>query len=304
MRRGHLVIMRNQAVIWHSAARYLVPDAAHMNTILTGRPGIAFEVSPFGPWFMAGWHGPEHLVAGAGWPEMWTRSGNLIGVLHRPHSRSFGYAVFSPSGARLATLATRLSVAEVDQRNDDLATGTFWYLTGSGDLVRTDGVATRIVASTRALGFTSVPQVGILGGGLIQLLSAGWRHGQVILYPDGRLFARIPAPRGQVAGFGWVSVSPGRRVVAYMLTKDSGNGATVFAVRPGGAPVAVYRTTHGSSPCVPPPLAWHRSWLLYTPARGHAALIDTADSHRIIRLPSTLPGGNGRTLRVQAISWR
>ena len=40
---------------------------------------------------------------------MWTRSGNLIVVLHRPGSRSFGYAVFSPSGTRLATLATGLT---------------------------------------------------------------------------------------------------------------------------------------------------------------------------------------------------
>jgi hypothetical protein len=88
---------------------------------------------------MAGWHGPEHLVVAAGWPEMWTRSGNLIGVLHRPGSRSFGYAVFSPAGARLATLATGLNVSEFDQIGDDLATGTFWYLTGSGDLARTDG---------------------------------------------------------------------------------------------------------------------------------------------------------------------
>lgn len=75
-----------------------------MNQIITGRPGVAFEVHESGPWFMAGWHGAEHLVAATGWPEMWARSGNLIGVLHRPGSRSFGYAVFSPTGTRLATL--------------------------------------------------------------------------------------------------------------------------------------------------------------------------------------------------------
>jgi len=33
-------------------------------------------------------------------------------------------------------------------------------------------------------------------------------------------------------------------------------------------------------------------------------LIDTAGSHRIIRLPSTLPAGNGHTVRVHAISWQ
>jgi hypothetical protein len=306
MRGGHLVIGRDRAVIWQSAARYAVQDAAHMNRILTGRPGVAFEVRESGPWLMAGWHGPVHLVAVAGWPEMWTRSGNLIGVLHRPGSRSFGYAVFSPSGARLATLATGLTASQVDQRNDDLATGTFWYLTPSGYLARTDGVTMRVIANTRALGFTSVPQVGILAGGMVQLLSvaANWKEGQVILYPDGRLFARIPAPRGQAAGFGALSASPGRRMVAYILTNEPGNGSTVFLVRPGSAPVAVYRTAHGGSPCAPPPLAWHGSWLSYTPARSHPVLIDTAAGHRMIRLPSTLPSGNGRRDRVQAISWR
>ena len=44
MRRGHLVIMRDRTVIWQSKERYRVQDAAHMGTILTGRPGIAFEV--------------------------------------------------------------------------------------------------------------------------------------------------------------------------------------------------------------------------------------------------------------------
>ena len=307
VRGGHLVIVRNRAVIWQSAARYPVQDAAHLADIVAGRPGIAFQVRPFGPWFIAGWHGREHLAGAAGWPEMWTRSGNLIVVLHRRGSRSFGYAVFSPSGTRLATLATGLSVSLADQRDDDLATGTFWYLTDAGDLLRTDGVATRVIASIRALGFTSVPEVWILGGGLMQLLSvsANWREGQVILYPDGRLFARIRAPKkGQVAGFGQLSASPGRRMVAYILTRDPGNWSTVFVVRPGSSPVAVYRTARGGAICALPPLAWHGSWLLYTPHGGHAVLIDAAGSHRIIRLPSTLPGSNGRTVRVQAISWR
>lgn len=309
-RQGHLVIMRDRTVIWQSAERYPVQDAAHMNTILTGRPGIAFEVNQFGPWFMAGWHGPEHLVAAAGWPAMWTRSGNLIAVLHRARSRNFGYAVFSRSGARLATLATGLSVSVVDQGNDDPATGTFWYLTGGGDLARTDGTATTVIANTRALGLTSVPQVSLLGGGLIQLLSANWRQGQVIIYPDGQLFARIPTPQislaaGQVAGFGEVSVSPSRRMVAYILHNGSNyDASTVFLVRPGSAPVAVYRTAHGGGVCAPLPLAWHGSWLLYTPPLGRAVLIDTATSHRVIRLPSALPDSNERVVRVQAISWR
>jgi hypothetical protein len=304
MRDGHLVIMRDRAVIWHSAARYPVRDAAHMNQILTGRPGVAFEVHESGPWFMAGWHGAEHLVPAAGWPEMWTRTGNLIGVLHRPGGHSFGYAVFSPAGARLATLATGLNVSEVNQRGDDQATGTFWYLTGGGDLARTDGVTTKILANTHALGFTSVPGVGTLTGGLVDLVSAGWRGGQVILYPDGRPFARIPAPKGQVAGFANLSASPGRRMVAYILANEPGDALTVFLVRPGSAPVAVYRAAHGGASCGLPPLAWHGSWLSYTPPRGHPVLIDTAGSHRVIRLPSTLPGSNGHTNRVQAVSWR
>jgi hypothetical protein len=73
--------------------------------------------------------------------------------------------VFAPSGARLATLATGLSVSEFDQSGDDFATGTFLYLTPSGDLAQTDGVATSVIASTRALGFTSVPYVGSWAAG-------------------------------------------------------------------------------------------------------------------------------------------
>ncbi len=306
MRNGRLVIMQNRAVIWQSAGRYAVQDAAHMGPVVAGRPGIAFEVRPLGPLFIAGWHGREHPVAAAGWPEMWTRSGNLIAVLHHRRSPSFGYAAYSPSGTRLATLATGLTVSVADQRDDDLGTGIFWYLTAGGDLLRTDGAATAVIANTRALGLTGIPEVGILRGGLIQLLSvsANWREGQVILYPDGQLFARIPAPRGQAAGFGGLSARPGRGAVAYILTKNPGDSSTVFVVRPGGAPVAVYRTAHGNSPCALPPLAWHGRWLLYTPHGGRAVIIDTAGSHRIIRLPTALPGSNGHTVRVHAISWR
>jgi hypothetical protein len=173
-----------------------------------------------------------------------------------------------------------------------------------GDLVRTDGAATAVIASTRAVGLTRIPAFGILRGGLIQLLSGSWRQGQVILYPDGRLFARIPEPKGDVAGFGELTASPSRRAVAYILTKEPGNSPTIYVVRPGGARVAVYRAARGGSPCALPPLAWHGSWLLYTPRGGRPVLIDTAGSHRIIRLPPTLPGRNGRAVRVHAVSWR
>jgi hypothetical protein len=303
-RRGHLLIVRNRTVIWRSASRYAVQDAAHIAVIVVGRPGIAFEVQQWGPLFMAGWHTAEHRVAAADWPEMWTRSGNLIGVLHRRGSRTFGYQVFSPAGTRVATLATGLRVAVVDQRDDDLATGTFWFLARNGDLLQTDGVATTVVASTRALGLTGIPEVGIVGGGLIQFLSPGWREGQVILYPNGRMFARIPAPKGQVAGFGELSVSPRSRMIAYILITEPGHRSTIFLVRPGSAPVAIYRTAHGSSPCAFPPLAWHGPWLLYTPRGGRSVLIDTAASHRIIRLPATLPGSNGYPVPVHGVSWR
>jgi hypothetical protein len=306
MRDGHLVIMRNRAVIWRSAARYQVQDAADMTEILPGRPGIAFKVHLRGPLLIASGRGPEHPVAAAGWPEMWTRSGNLIVVLHRPGSARFGYAVYSPAGTRLATLATARWGQLAGERYDDLATGTFWYVTGGGDLVRTDGTATRIIASTSALGLTGPADLEILRGGLIQLLSvsARWREGEVILYQGGQLYARLPAPKGQVAGFGALSASPGRRIVAYILTREPGNQATALLVRPGSAPVAVYRTAHGGSPCSLPPLAWHGRWLLYTPRGRRAVLIDTAGSHRIIRLPATVPGSNGHALRVRAISWR
>jgi hypothetical protein len=304
MRRRHLVIMRNRAVLWRSTYRYRVQDAAHMNYVLTGRPGIAFQIGQYGPWFDSGWHGHEHLVQAAGWPAMWTRSGNLLAELHGRGSRSYGVAVFSPSGVRLATLATGLNWSVSAASYDDVAAGTYWYVTGSGDLVWTDGDHASVIADTRTLGLESVYSVAILPGGLIQLLAANWRQGQIILYPDGQLFARIPAPKGQVTGIGQLSASPDGRMVAYILYDDSGIASTVYVVRSGAAPVAVYHTAHGGGVCSPPPLAWHGSWLLYTPPLSHAVLIDTAASHRIIGLPSTLPGSNRRTVWVQAISWR
>jgi len=307
MHQGHLLIVQDRTVIWRSAARYAVQDAAHMTDIVAGRAGVAFEVHSRGPWFVAGWHGREYRVTAAGWPEMWTRSGNLIVSLHRRGSRTFGYAVYSPSGTRLATLAAGLTVRLVDQSIQDLATGTFWYLTGSGDLMRTDGSATTVVANTHAAGLTGVPAVTVYRGGLIQFLSTGfrhWRQGQVILYPGGRLFARIAAPpKSQQVGYGELSVSPGRRVVAYVVTSEPSGASTVFAVRPGGTPVAEYRTAHGSSPCGRVPLAWHKSWLLYTHHKGGAVLIDTAGRHRIIRLPATLPASNGQPVPVEGASW-
>lgn len=304
MRRGHLVIVRNRTVLWRSTHSYRVKDAAHMNEVLTGRPGIATEVGPSGPWYMASWHGPEHLVRVAGWPVMWTRSGNLLATLQRRGSRSYGFAVFSPAGVRLATLATRLNVSAWDASYEDLASGTFWFVTGSGDLVRTDGAAAKVVANIRALGLGSVSSVTILSGGLIQLLPGNWRQGQLILYPGGQLFARIPAPKGQPPGFGQLLADPSAQMVAYILYDSSGVASTVFVVRPGSAPVAVYHTARGGGVCGLPPLAWRGSWLLYTPPLSHAVLIDTAPNHRIIGLPSTLPGSNGRTIRVQAVSWR
>ena len=170
-------------------------------------------------------------MTATGWPEMWTRSGNLIGVQHRRGSRSFGYAVFSPSGSRLATLATGLSTSVADQRYDDPVTGTFWYLTGNGDLLRTDGVATSAIASTRALGFTSVPYVGILRGGLVQLLSvsANWRQGQVILYPDGQQSVDdLPGTPRERSGGG----IPDRARAVALRSSSAGLARVVAAIHP------------------------------------------------------------------------
>jgi len=299
-RQGHLLIMRNGTALWRSAARYRV-QAAQMADIELSPAGIAFQIRQVGPWYMARWRAPEHEVAAVGWPEMWTRSGNLIAALHHPHSHSYGYAVFSPSGTRIGMLATGLSASQVDQSSGNLATGTFWYVTAGGDLVQTDGVTTTVITSARALGFTSAFYVDVLRNGMIQLVSGNWRQGQAILYPDGQLFARIPAPGGQVAGFGEVSASPGFRMVAYVLDSETGHGSTVFVVRPGSTPQAVYRTAQAGSPCSLP-LAWRGSWLLYARV-GYAVLIDTMGGGRIIRLPTTLRASDGRAVRVNSISW-
>jgi hypothetical protein len=300
VRSGHLEIVRNRKVLWRSARTYRVRTADHLNMILTSRAGIAFQVPASGPWYQARWNGPEHLIARSGWPETWTRSGNLVAVLHE--RGSYRYAVYSPSGTLVATLATGLNTSVVDQGYLDPATGTFWFIGTDQVLYRTDGVTVSRVADFTGFGAAhgNTAELHVLPGGFMQMLSNG--SGQVIFSPGGQLVASIPAPaNGATAGLGWVAVGPGGRAFAYAPYNVAGGGATVYLVRLGGAPVAVYRTAHGASPCGPS-LSWHGSWLLYLAPR--MVLIDTSGSHRVIRLPATLAIGGGRIARVLGVRWR
>jgi hypothetical protein len=302
VRAGHLEIVRHQEVLWRSGRAYHVGTAGQMNGILTSPFGIAFQVSVTGPWYEAPQNGSEHLVARSGWPEAWTRSGNLVAV--EGHRRDgYRYVVYSPSGTKVATLATGLNTSLLDQGATNAVSGTFWFVGADQVLYRTDGLTVSRVADLSGFGTNhgNIAVVYVLpGGGLVQALSSGWRQGQVIFSPDGQVVARIPAPRNRATvGFGIVSEGPGR-VLAYAVDNQA-SGATVFLARWGAAPVAVYRTARGSSPCAPS-LFWHGSWLLYS-ART-PVLIDASGSHRVIRLPATLPLGGGRTVRVISASWR
>ena len=302
VRAGHLEIVRRQEVVWRSARAYRVGSAGNMNTILTSPAGIAFQVSGAGPWYEARWNGPEHLQARSGWPEAWTRSGNLIAV-QGDRRDGYAYGAYSPSGARVATLATGLNSSLLDQGELDPVSGTFWFVGADQVLYRTDGSAVSRVADLSGFGTAhgNTAVVNLLSGGVIQAVSAGWRHGQVIFSPGGQVVARIPAPRSLLAaGFGLVAVNLRRRAVAYALD-EAGDRATVFLVRPGMAPAPAYFTEHGASPCAPA-LSWHGSWLLYSAPTP--VLIDATGGHRAIRLPAAIAVGRGRIARVFAARWR
>jgi hypothetical protein len=300
VRAGHLEIVRHQTILWRSARAYHVRTADQMNQILTSRFGIAFQVSATGPWYEAPRNGPEHLVARSGWPEAWTRSGNLVAVLG--HRRgSYRYVVYSPAGTKVATLATGLNTSLLDQRAES-ASGTFWFVGTDQVLYRSDGHAVTPVADLTGFGAVRA------NGGLLSVLTGGYVQvfndrtlGQLIFSPGGQMVASIPPPTNRAAGLGWVAVGPGARAFATAPYNVAGGGATVYLVRPGMAPLPIYRTAHGASPCAPS-LFWHGSWLLYwarTPV-----LIDASGSHRVIRLPARLAIGGGRTVRVIGVSWR
>jgi len=303
VRAGHLEIVRNRKVLWRSARAYRVGTAGKMNTIVTSRAGIAFQVPASGPWYVARWNRPEHLVAArSGWPDGWTRAGNLVAVLGNRRD-GFGYAVYSTSGTLVATLATGLNTSLLDQGYADPASGTFWFIGTDQVLYRTDGRTVARVADLTGLGAERANGglLNVLRGGYVQVFNDRTR-GQLIFSPRGRMVAIIPAPTSRAAaGLGWVAVGPGGRAFAYAPYNVAGGGATVYLVRLGGAPVAVYRTAHGASPCGPS-LSWHGSWLLY--AAGPPVLIDTSGRHQLIRLPAALAVGSGRIVRVLGVNWR
>jgi len=305
LRAGHLEIGRGHAILWRSARRYPAASASQFSWMLTARAGVAFQVRKSGPWYAARWGGPEHRFRLHGWLETWTRSGDLVAVVNRPGSHRFGYSVYSPRGALLARLATGLRGPQLNY-SDDPVSGSFWFLAANGTLYRTDGRQVTAMGDALGFGFGGRPYVSGNYHGTIQLVSVGWRQGQVVFAGNGRLIARIPAPPhpATAAGFGDVAVSDDG-AVAYAL-EDEGTGAgTVYLVRPGSAPVAVYRTAVGASPCAPS-LWWHGTWLLYL-AQQHPVLIDTTPGQRrVIRLPAALPDGGGRLVPVDpySIRWR
>ena len=303
MHTGHLEIVRNQKVFWRSARAYRVGTTGKMNEILTSRAGIAFQIRASGPWYQARWNGPEHLVGNSGWPEAWTRSGNLVAV-QGDRRDGYRYSVYSISGTLVATLATGLNVSLLDQGDANPALGTFWFIGTDQVLYRTDGRTVTRVADLTGFGAARAngALLNVLAGGYVQMFSDHWR-GQLIFSPDGQMVASIPAPTNRAtAGLGWVAVGPGGRAFAYAPYNVAGGGATVYLVRPGEAPVAIYRTARGASPCGGSPLSWHGSWLLFAAARP--VLIDASGRHRVIKLPAMLSVGGGRVVRVFSAWWK
>ncbi len=195
-------------------------------------------------------------------------------------------------------LATGLGPAELDDRVDDPISGTLGFWTADGRLMRTDGVSTTVIATLQTLGFQRIPHMYLLDGGLIELLSTDWRR-EVILHPDGAVFARASAPAHRFNGFGDQTASPGGSMVAYALTSVFG-GARVYVLRQGDRHgELVYRTRQGVAEC-DLPLAWNGRWLLFTPHGADPVAIDMDGGSGPIELPDLsqwLPWGTG------TVSW-
>jgi hypothetical protein len=198
----------------------------------------------------------------------------------------------APDGSLVRTLATGLTVNEIDARTevgDDvvyLAHGMVW---------RTDGHYVRALASLSSLGFTSQPSLYGIGGGLVEVLGRDWHD--VILRQDGSVFAEpTPPPTTGYASFGVNLANSSGTTVAYEIVKESSSRATVYLLRAGatqGTPVL--RVRH-ANPC-DFPFSWRGSWLLYRSLSGSSYAIPS-DGGRPIRLPQRISGQ-----RVSSTRW-
>lgn len=282
---GRIIIRRGNSVIWKSHRHYPQPTAADLASILLGPSGIALATKGWGPLYMAAGRGPERLVARNEFPDMWTRSGNLLTIAKDPGRQRFSYLLRSPNGVLLETLAFGFGIPALDAGSQGRVPGTLFFWDSRGELFWTDGAVTRTLANYHTLGLSSQPSVIELDGGLIELLTNDWH--EVIIRADGRIFARTSAPNGgSVAGFGGQKASAVGTAVVYVL--NGPHRATVFLLKQGSIQgVPIYRT-----PAIfgvdEVPLLWNGRWVLFTPHGARSVIIDTAGLRAPIVLPARL----------------
>jgi hypothetical protein len=297
IRDGRILIHRGDSIRWRSRHLYAVTAAADMNAIVLGRSGVALETRPWGPLYVAARRGRERWIAPHEFPEMWTRSGNLLTLSKDPATGRFSYRIRSPNGVLVANLASDLNIRVIDASSEGQGAGTFLFWDSGGDLMQTDGSRTRFLANYHVLGLSTQPSAYGLGGGLVELLTDDWH--EVIVRTDGQTFATASGPTGgSVAGFGAQTASSDGTTVAYVLSRPHA-AAVVYLLRQGSTNgVPIYRTP-GTAACELP-LSWHDRWVLFTPRDARSALIDTMGSSAPIVLPAQLSRGNAE---LRMLGW-
>jgi hypothetical protein len=287
---GHVEFGQGDAVVWRSRREYKIRSAEALWSDAYSPAGAAFQIGRRGPLYVAPSGGTERQVALGEWADSWTRSGTLLTLAKE--ADGFSMRLRAPDGSLVRTLATGLTINEIDARTEVgsdvlyLAHGTIW---------RTDGHYVRALASLASLGFTSQPSLYGIGGGLVEVLGRNWHD--VILRQDGRVFAEpTPPPTTGYAAFGVNLANSVGTTVAYEIVNESSSQATVYLLRAGatqGTPVL--RVPH-ANPC-DFPFSWHGSWLLYRSLNGSSYAIPS-DGGRPMRLPQRISGE-----RVSSAHW-
>src|SRR5438093_8094469 len=175
---GHVEFGQGDAVVWRSRGQYNIARPEALWSDAYSPAGAAFQIGRRGPLYVAPSGGAERQVALGEWVDSWTASGTLLTFVKE--ADGFSMRLRAPDGSLVRTLATGLTINEIDARTEVgndvlyLAHGTIW---------RTDGHYVRALASLSSLGFTSQPSLYGIGGGLLEVLGRNWHD--VILRQDG-----------------------------------------------------------------------------------------------------------------------
>lgn len=270
-RRGHLVLTEHGKVVWRSHGTFERPASDLYGLALDSR-NIAFSY-PHGPLWIARFGRGEHSLGRYEAPLGWTTSHLLLTARFRGDGTGALFARREDGSAR-RVLATR----ELRETFDE-ATRTVLYVTSGGDLDRTDGTHTAVLARISPYRIDLASAWLLLPGrGLISLSDT--RH-LVVFRADGSLYGSTTLDHSR----GPVWIVPGDGGVAFTVVEPSKTLPTsvVWLLRSGESrAAAVYRAENFAPGCGMgwDDLSWSGSWLLYWNTAAEAVVLDAADPTR------------------------